>query len=274
MQGGAPHIIVHIDTESPIEIGDFVGVFTSVASQYQKFIRANYPELSDDADIYVREVRPGSIEADLIPWALATLAPLVSTMENILIVDTFVRTYGDRLRAYLSPGGRDPQATSGDLKDFYRQVAAIAKDRNGSVAIESATYEDGRKQVRAAIKFNTTEARKAIEQIEAHQRELEYRANVIHERVLMVFRQSNIKDVEVGKRSGERVVIEAISKKELALIYASELAEKRIKHEIREADDNVYKKGFIVDVSVEMHDNRPVAYRVTNIHQVVDLPDD
>jgi hypothetical protein len=89
----------------------------------------------------------------------------------------------------------------------------------------------------------------------------------------MVFVQSNVKDTEVGKRTGERVVVENILDRDLPVIYASELAEQRIKHEIREADDNVYKKGFVVDVNVELRNGKPVAYRVTHCHQVVDLPD-
>lgn len=59
----------------------------------------------------------------------------------------------------------------------------------------------------------------------------------------------------------------------MPLVYGSELAEERIKHEIREADENVYKKGFIVDVNVKSTGGRPVAYAITNIHQIIDLPD-
>lgn len=90
----------------------------------------------------------------------------------------------------------------------------------------------------------------------------------------MAFEQSNKKDSAVGKRTGEWVKIEAISDRHLPLVYASELAEARIKHEIRESEDNVYKKGFVIDVNVEHRGGKPVAYRVTNVHQVIDLPDD
>ncbi len=47
-----------------------------------------------------------------------------------------------------------------------------------------------------------------------------------------------------------------------------------MKHEITEADENIFKKGFMVDVNVETKGGRPVAYRVTNLHQVIDLPED
>jgi hypothetical protein len=68
------------------------------------------------------------------------------------------------------------------------------------------------------------------------------------------------------KRTGERVIIEEIARVDRPLIYASELAERQIKHEMIEADENVYKKGFVVDVYIETKNDRPVAYKVTNLH--------
>jgi hypothetical protein len=58
------HIVLNIRTKNPIELTDFVSAFTSTSSQYEKFIRSHYPEMSSDANIFVREVRAGSIEAD------------------------------------------------------------------------------------------------------------------------------------------------------------------------------------------------------------------
>jgi len=51
------------------------------------------------------------------------------------------------------------------------------------------------------------------------------------------------------------------------------LAEQRIKHEIRETDDNIYKKGFTVDVKLQSVGGRTVAYSILTVHDVVDLPD-
>ena len=68
-------------------------------------------------------------------------------------------------------------------------------------------------------------------------------------------------------------MIEEISDRSLPLVYGSELSEERIKHEIREADENVYKKGFIVDINVKSTGGRPVAYAITNVHQIIDLPE-
>jgi hypothetical protein len=51
MAAGQPFIIVKLDTKSPIEIGTFVSEFTSVSSQYEKFIKEHYPHLVTDAGI-------------------------------------------------------------------------------------------------------------------------------------------------------------------------------------------------------------------------------
>ena len=266
------HIVLTLDTERPIEIDDFVAAFTSIAGQYRKFVRANYPDIMSETDIYVSEVRPGSIVADLIAWATSTLAPVGDHLQK-QAVEQFVKYMGSRIGAYFTPGGRDQRANRSDLTDFLGAVQAIANDPNGTSKIEAVIFQDKKKEIVAGIKFTTPEARVAKREIEAHVAEIERRTDADYLRVLMVFVQSNIKESELGKRTGERVVIETISDRDLPIIYASDFAEQRIKHEIREADDNVYKKGFVVDVNVELKGGRPAAYRVTHCHQVIDLPE-
>ena len=265
-------IVLTLDTERPIEINDFVSAFTSLSNQYQKFVRASYPNVSPDFDIYVAEIRPGSIVADLIAWASSTLAPVGHDLQR-QIIQQFMRYMGARLTPYFRSGGRLSEATKSDLGDFIGVVQAIATDPHATSKIEAAIYEDKHKKILAAVKFDTSQARVATKEIAGHLIELEHKTASGHERVLMVFVQSNIKDTGLGKRTGERAVIESISDKDLPVIYASELAEQRIKHEIREADENVFKRGFVVDVNVEDRNGRPVAYRVTHVHQVIDLPD-
>jgi hypothetical protein len=269
------HIILKLELEDPIEIEKFVSIFTGLANQFDKFIRTNYPELPPETQIYVKELRPGSIVADLVPW-VATALPLIAThMEHALVIEQFIKTYWERLSLYFKPGGRDPEATRSDLKDFIGGVAAIATDPNAKATIEAAVFEDGKREVRAAITFSTPESRKALRSLEAHRLELEKSESADYERQLMVFRRMDREDAKVGRPTGERVIINRLSPQDLPLIYASQMAEDRIKHEMREAKENVFKKGFVVDVNMETAPNgRPRAYRVTSFHQVIDLDDE
>ena len=89
--------------------------------------------------------------------------------------------------------------------------------------------------------------------------------------MLMIFTRSDVHTAALGRPSGEKVLMEEISERPLSLTYGSDLAEQRLKHEIREADDNVYKKGFLVDVQTKVSRGRPVAYAVTQVHDVIDI---
>lgn len=272
---GAVQIIVTLSTKKPIEIGDFVAAFTSVENQYEKFVKERFPDATGEAKIFVKQIKKGSIIAELLPFvphALLNMQSAIGTMDQVLIVDEFVRKYGGALKAYIKKDGKVEDATKSDLKDFMGAVVAIANDTDGKGSIKAAVFEDGKKKIKAKVEFNSTEAHRAVEHIEDHRRTLELKTNADYQRVLMVFRQSNVKDLPVGKRTGEWVTIDEIHPdRELPLIYASDLAEQRIKHEIREADDNVYKKGFVVNVNLQAKGPKPLAYRVTHLHQVIDL---
>lgn len=263
-----------LDTDDPIELRDFVGAFTAVASEYDRFIRTEKPDADPNATLFVREVRAGSIEADLMPWLAGVAGTAMIVMENANTVGAFVERYGALLGAYLPNGGRVPDATVTQLRDFSDQVAAIANAPNSRIEVAAIEVKDGQKRTKAAFRFDTIEARAIREHIEDHKIELEAVTDATYPRVLMVFRRSDADSAKVGKRSGELVRIDAISARKLPLIYASDLAEREIKHEIADAEDNIYKKGFVVDVNVEMRSGRPVAYRVMDLHQVIDLPDD
>ena len=271
MATGKPHIVLTLDTKEPIELGAFVGAFTSLENEYSRFIKQTEPDLAGEADLFVRDIRSGSIIVDLIPW-LSMAAPFIDDMEKTLIIEKFVRTWKERFKSLLSGKGKAPE-TRLELKDWADAVKAIATDAKGSGKIEAATFLGGKKKIRAAFKFNSSDAREVLKTVERRQQLLEKTQHADHRRVLMRFTRSDIADVTVGKPSGERIKIEEISDRSLPFVYGSELAEERIKHEIREADENVYKKGFIVDVNVKSTGGRPLAYAIIDVHQIIELPD-
>lgn len=275
MEGHEPHIIMRLKTRDPIEIGDFVSAFTALGNEYERFIRDNRPDLAPEASIFVREVREGSIEAELIPWAMAGAAALITNMEQILVLEQFVRLYGTRLGAFFNRGGRLESASKGELVDFTGQVLAVANDPDGSAEIEAVMYEDQKRQVRASIKFRTPEARIAKEQLIEQRRELQNRGDIDHERVILRFVRPSIEGAKVGQRTGERAVIDKIHPKPLPVVYASDLAEQRVRHEMAMPHENVFQKLFDVDVNAELRsDGKPMAYRIVNVHQVTEMPED
>jgi hypothetical protein len=268
------HIVLKLSLSQPAQLNDFVSAFTSLANQYRKYMRSEHPNLNSEAEIYVKQIRQGSIVADLIPVIVPGLGAALAAMDSAIIVEDFIKRYGTRLSAYFEKGGRDDTANNSDLKDLLGSVATIANDPNGSAELSCVEWEDDHRGVRATITFNTREAKRATEEIDSHKKEREIRGDADYHRVLMTFHQSNIKEQTMGRRTGEWVKIENIQEKPLPLIYASSLAEQKIKYEIREGIENIYKRGFIVDVNVEIKGGKHVGYRVTHLHQIIDLPDE
>lgn len=264
MQEGTPFIELKICLQKPAELFALVSAFTAIGNQFNAYIVREHPNLAGEAHLFVKEIRKGSIIVELTPVIL----PLLETMDRILLVDGFVTRLNGVLTQYLS-GERDPKANKSDLNDFLGTVRVIASDENGNSTISSAIYHETKTTKRTEIHFNTEEAKKAQESIEKQKIELELPAYEHYTRVLMRFYQSNLKDPPIkSKRTGERVVIEAISKKDLAIIYETDLAKERIKHETKDDDQNLYNKGFIVDCYVEKSNGKPVAYRISHVNDV------
>lgn len=271
MEGGVPYIRLKLDVPGAIELGAFVGAFTSLANEYERFMRADHG-MSSEASLYVGEVRQGSIIAVLLPVVANALPDIATAAGQALDLEEFIRRYASRLGKFL--GARIPspgEITKTELKDFAAQVAAIANAPNASIEVAAIEIEDGEHKIKAAFKFDTKQAREIQDRVEITRQQIDHASGAEHQRVMMTFTRSDIRGAALGKRSGELVQIESVSDRSLPLIYASELAEQQIKHEIAEAEDNVYKKGFIVDVNVETQRGKPVAYRVTHLHQVIDL---
>ena len=270
-------LTLRIDTKDPIELDSFVGAFTSLATEYRREMRAQFPDVDSDARIFVKEIRKGSYIADLIPY-VAPVAPFISGMDHALIVERFVKVWGRRITALATGALGEWSPLKSELATFANAIQAVANDPSGKSTLESATFEDEKRQIRSTFTFSTSDARAAQETIDGLYREAEAEAEASddadHERVLMVFTRTDVMDAALGKRSGERVVISQISPKPLAIMYASPLAEKKIKYEIREPDENVYKKGFVVDVKVVFVRDRPSVYAIMALHRVIDLPGD
>ncbi|MEM6781563.1 MAG: hypothetical protein AAF569_06845, partial [Pseudomonadota bacterium] len=187
------------------------------------------------------------------------------------IIDSFVSTWTSRIKRYFKNGGRDENATKSDLKDILGTVSAISKDPDATAQIDFVTHTDGKKEQKTVFKFQTADAKIAQQELEKHIYELEKTDSVEFKRVTMVFVRPDSSSADIGKRSGEKVVIEEIGPDPKPLIYSSDLAEQKIKHELRSAESNVFKMAFIVDANIELRNSRPWAYRVHHVHQVIPI---
>lgn len=267
MSDQTPFISVKIDTRDPIALNDFVGTFTALGNEYERYIKAHHPDLVPTASVYVRQVKKGSIIAELVGWAMATAPIALNYMDQALIVEDFIQRHGKRLSRYFS-GERVEDASKGELNDFMAQVRGIANDPAGQAEIQAITYEDGKRQVKAAVTFDTDTARRGEETMLSHYNDLQRTTGTDQKHVLLQYVRPNIEG-KTGVRRGERGKIESYHPKSLPIIYASDNARQKIQAEMAEADGNIFNLLFEVDVNVEVKsDGTPRAYRVVEFYQV------
>jgi hypothetical protein len=268
MDGANSYLSVKLDLGEPVEIADFAAFFAGIGSQFDRYLAEHHPQMKGEAKMFVKEVRKGSIIADLVP----SIPDLVGYMDTVLIVGGFGSLFSKRVRSLIA--GQFIQTKSKpDIVEIGKTLRAISKDNTGDMTVESVELENGIWNRKVLLKFSAPEARQAEATLEHQKREMDKVERADLTRVLMTFEASRKSDREINKPTGELVVIEASDPKPKALIYATELVEQRIKTEIRDANDNIYKKGFIVDANVQMRLGRVVGYAVTEVHQVIDLPD-
>ena len=96
------YISIELDLTDPIEISDFAALFAGFGAEFDRHLQREHPDLAGSARMYVREVRKGSVVADLF----ASLSDLVGLMDTALIVLAFMGsvldmvTSGIRRRAF------------------------------------------------------------------------------------------------------------------------------------------------------------------------------
>lgn len=263
------YLTVTLDLVEPVEIEDFSALFAGMGGQFDRYLAEHHPKLKGKARMFVKEVREGSIMFDLI----ADIKDMIGYIDNALIVGSFAALFSKRVRN-LMMGKFITGASKGDVAEIGKTIKAVSRDAGGEMKIEKVAYEKGIWSKKLLLTFDTSQARKAEETLAAQKKALDAVEHVDYSRVLMVFERSRKSDTELQKPTGELVVIEEAGEKPKALIYGSDLVEQKIKHEIREADDNIYKKGFIVDANVRLRSGRVIGYVVTAVHQIIDLGDD
>jgi len=266
---GTPFIEITIHLEEPLELSDLVKSFTGIANQFRDHIAHKHPDLASDATIYVKDLRAGSVILELVP----IFTTLYQAADVIVTLDDFV-TLVRGVYAQFASGIPLAGAKKTDLANYFDTINAIAKDPNGSLHIVASEYHRTKTTQHAAFTITTKGARAARAVIERQQIELRRPAHQVVENELLVFWQSNKKNPTTGKPTGEKAVIEKVSTRPLAVTYETETARERIKYETTKGDRNLYKLGFFVDCYVEELNDRAVAYKITEVHDIIDLPDD
>ncbi len=218
----------------PVELVDFTSSLFSLGEQYRSYVARRQPAHgNDDVRLFVKEVRTGSIIAELISMAtqssfLAPAAPLILQYASELgdWFDFFkgVKEADDIKDMLLGTSKKD-------LQQISNIVEPVAKD-SGSM-ISMAAYSGG------MIVNNLPESGAQPDQVLAWYQ---------------------VRD-DGATKPGDKAVIERFSTRPVRVRFASDA----VKAAMIDTPDNPSKRLFVVDVDVSFVDGKPVLYRVLEL---------
>ncbi len=92
------YLEVELDLEEPVEIADFAALFAGIGGQFDRYLAEEHPKLKGKAQMYVKEVRKGSIIANLVP----NIPDMIGYMDAVLIVGCFGSLFSKRVRQLIT----------------------------------------------------------------------------------------------------------------------------------------------------------------------------
>src|SRR3546814_18450527 len=97
-----------------------------MGAQFERYLAEQHPDLKGQAHMFVKEVRKGSIIADLIP----RIPDLIGYMDNVLIVGGFGALFSAEVRKLLYGQFLDTSNKS-DVAEAGKTLHALSQDKKG-----------------------------------------------------------------------------------------------------------------------------------------------
>lgn len=256
---------IKISNTEPVDLIDFTKSCLAFADEYKRFSVASGVE--GKSSLKIKEIRPGSIEMDLVPIVTAigayVAAEPVAAMLTVNTVGNFVKHISSLVN-WLGKGGRAPDVLpdSKTLDNIAAIVEPIAKDSGSNITINYAPVNVSISgDVNAPVFLNSSESN-VLQNVAARQKkELKEpeKGEVLCDMVLNWHQSQNS---YTGK--GDCAIIERITKKPLRTVFS----DKSMKALLLDGNENIFSKTYIVDVVVEYVEDVPKLYRIQKIEPI------
>ena len=257
MQLDKTTLIVKIKNTEPVELADFAKSMMSLANDYQSRQTAD-PRLP--AKLYIKEIKSGSIIAELAP-----MLPLAGQLliEHYDQIENYAEHLYNLIGWLLGKNGKPENTDGKQLNNLSNIVNPVANDKGGQLTFSTVNYS-GSVVNHITVNYyeaNTVQnrARQEIRQLQEQEEPVE---NGDYTQVLMYWAQA------APNKETDQAVIEAIWPKPVKVILPD-----RIKQEILLDEPYPFKKLYIVDVNVQTVKGRPKLYKITRYYSSMDKGD-
>lgn len=278
----APRMRLHFNVHDPVELVEMTLAFQGLGHEYQSFLKSRFLEADPKANVaevklYITRIESNCILAELAP-ALPMLGAVAPILSDVNTVHDFVQKTGQTIKWLMELAGKKDLTAEeiphskrriGNVRDVVRLVA---KNSNSNLGLAAIRYEELSGQDRAVLemRFSDADCRLAEQGATRALAALDVREKADREKVLMYFYQTNIEDPKAGGRTGDKAVIESISREPLSVYIIPETDQQKVRYVLDDKSHNPLHTGFVVDVNIENdRHGRPRLYRVVRVHDVI-----
>lgn len=254
---GGHMLTVELKNSKPVDLIDFTGSLLALAEEFNEYaVGKSADPIPGNVRLYVREMRPGSIIADLMPAG----EQLSWVLDHKDIVAGFVTHIKEIAQYFLGNVGL-PKPSCQSAERMFRMMEPVAKDSSSQLNIMAT--DNARVEVHQHFHAGFLEAG-AVQNTVAKLRLPEPPATAIQtDRIMMLEQVKN----DASAKTGDRGIIESIWGGPVKLQFLSEAAKQRV----IAISENPFQKAFVVDVEAKTARGRPVIYRVLEVKEVIDL---
>jgi len=249
-----------IDNRRPVLASVYAQSLEALSSEYTRYLSAFHsPADAECTQMFVHQLRPGSIVSVLEPFVVGAL-PLFDAAKTVLEYSDYLKTIFDWAlgKTEEKPRMADDART---MKDMVKILEPVARDQGAQMNI--GTVENNG-TINFTLNIGSTEANAAQNHFRRFLEPSKPLPGGEHKMVALRWYQTR---GDAKAKSGDKARVESIYPDPVKVMFASpELKERMV---IAEAQ--IYHKAFIVDVSVEVVDDKPVLYVVKAYHDEIDL---
>lgn len=278
----APRIQFHLNVHEPIELVQMTLAFQGLSYEYQTHVREQNlgrvsKNNSNDVKLYITKIESNCILAELAPALplLGSISPFISDVNTIVDFVKNIKITIDWLIGISRKDDvklEDVTYTKKKISNMKDVVKLVGQSNGADLGLKALKFEEKSGDDFAVLEvlFSDKECRDAEKGADKALFALEKREQADKEKVLMYFYQTNIDDPKSTGRTGDKALIESISKEPLSVYVLSEIDQQRIRHVLDDKSHNPLLTGFVVDVNIE-NDRKgcPKIYRVLRMHEVI-----
>lgn len=245
---------IELKTTKPVELVDLAASFMAFAESFRDHANTRSGEpIPDNVRLYIKEIRSGSIIADLS--ALAEQASFI--LKHAEMFAAFLGNMNEIANYFLgTPKLEEAKKPSPkEAKQLAQILEPVAKDAGSQLNINVA--EGGVVNIHQSFHISSRDANAVQNSVARYLGPPLPIDQTLHEQLMVLEQVKN----NSASKSGDRGIIEAISHKAVKLHFSSE----EIKKSILTQHENPLQGVFMVTVNVRYVSGEPVIYKILEV---------